>query len=109
MAVFLLLVAIVGGGLILWGITYRFRQAKAEKDPEEQFEKARLELFNYIRRSSTAIPKIDIITGLEIDPHYFKKLVKSLIDDGFITESSHSVKITKFGEQYYDKFIYTSR
>lgn len=108
MPVLLFVVALVGSCVILWGIFYTLQRNKGREDLKEQFEKARIKLFGYIRQSSSAILKIVIITELEIDPRYLKKLIKSLTDDGFITESLHTVKITKFGEQYYDKFIHIS-
>lgn len=62
-------------------------------------------ILDHIRSSTTAIPKISIIEGLEIPPKVFKTIISKLKQDKLITETLTHVKITTFGGNYYDTFV----
>jgi len=68
-------------------------------------ETKKMLVLKHIIKSSTSIPKVSIIEGLEIPPHTFKAVVSLLRADRLITETPTHINITMFGRQYYDIFV----
>jgi len=59
--------------------------------------------------ATPSIPKIRLLEKLNIKPNILKSCLQQLINEEIISSSDDTVKLTKFGDQYYKNFIKSKR
>jgi predicted methyltransferase len=110
MALFLLCLAIVGGGVLLYYLLlvwYQNRQKQKYGDPKELIinEYARNKILRYLISKDTTVNRLNVIEDLEIPIPQFKQVTNSLKRDNLISMGPQSIKMTAFGKQYFNIFI----
>lgn len=59
--------------------------------------------------ATPSITKIKLLEKLNIKPNILKSCLQQLINEEIISSSDDTVKLTKFGDQYYKNFIKSKR
>lgn len=108
MHIFILALTMVGLLILVVLAALQYRQKDIDRikavDGSDMM-RTKIIVLDYIRKSTTAVPKISIIEGLEISPKVFKTIISKLKEDKLVTETTTHVKITTFGGNYYDTFV----
>lgn len=110
MALFLLCLAIVGGGAFIYYLSvtwYQNRQNVKYGDPKDLIknEYARYKILRHLMAKGETLNRLNVIEDLEIPIPQFKQVTNALKRDNLISTGPQSIKMTAFGKQYFDIFI----